>query len=102
MLHAFGPRVAFSAYCVPEPHSESEPEAGSVTFRVLQNCPDQAGKEPDAQTLVWLMGVKNVFSRQLPKMPKEYIVRLGMSLKGRLSIVRSCFKPCLFYSPPPL
>ena len=26
--------------------------------------------------MVWLVGLKNIFSRQLPNMPKEYIVRL--------------------------
>lgn len=28
--------------------------------------------------MVWLIGLKNIFARQLPNMPKEYIVRLVM------------------------
>ncbi|KAL2510753.1 Histone acetyltransferase GCN5 [Abeliophyllum distichum] len=28
--------------------------------------------------MVWLMGLKNIFARQLPNMPREYIVRLVM------------------------
>ncbi|KAG6551507.1 hypothetical protein Mapa_006930 [Marchantia paleacea] len=30
------------------------------------------------QHMIWLIGLKNIFSRQLPNMPKEYIVRLVM------------------------
>ncbi|KAF6148366.1 hypothetical protein GIB67_025585 [Kingdonia uniflora] len=30
------------------------------------------------QHMVWLIGLKNIFARQLPNMPKEYIVRLVM------------------------
>ena len=35
------------------------------------------------QHLVWLIGVKNIFSQQLPKMPKEYIVRLVLDRYAR-------------------
>ncbi len=28
------------------------------------------------QTMAWLVGLQNVFSHQLPRMPKEYITRL--------------------------
>jgi hypothetical protein len=30
------------------------------------------------QHMIWLIGLKNIFARQLPNMPKEYIVRLVM------------------------
>jgi histone acetyltransferase len=28
------------------------------------------------ETMMWLVGLQNVFSHQLPRMPKEYITRL--------------------------
>ena len=44
-------------------------EGTGLEYRVITN-------DGDAQHLKWLIGVKNIFSQQLPKMPKEYIVRL--------------------------
>ena len=29
------------------------------------------------QTMLWLIALQNVFSHQLPRMPKEYITRWG-------------------------
>lgn len=43
--------------------------ATGLEYRVVSN-------DGSRQHLMWLIGVKNIFSQQLPKMPKEYIVRL--------------------------
>lgn len=33
-------------------------------------------KTVSKETMMWLVGLQNVFSHQLPRMPKEYITRL--------------------------
>lgn len=43
---------------------------GEVKFRVIEN--DQS-----SESMQLLTGLKNIFQRQLPKMPKEYISRLA-------------------------
>lgn len=48
---------------------ERDEKAGTLTFREILN-------DNDPQHLVWLINLKTIFSNQLPKMPREYIVRL--------------------------
>lgn len=43
---------------------------GEVKFRVIEN-------NQTAESMQLLTGLKNIFQRQLPKMPKEYISRLA-------------------------
>jgi len=43
---------------------------GDVAFKVIQN------DETD-ESMLLLTGLKNIFQKQLPKMPKEYISRLA-------------------------
>ncbi|KAK4273085.1 hypothetical protein QN277_021551 [Acacia crassicarpa] len=59
------------AYCAREENLKREEEAGKLKFICLSN--DGAD-----ENMVWLIGLKNTFARQLPNMPKEYIVRLVM------------------------
>jgi histone acetyltransferase len=46
---------------------------GAVEFKVVSNdkCPE---------SMILLTGLKNIFQRQLPKMPKEYISRLAYDM----------------------
>lgn len=44
-------------------------DKGELSFRVITN-------DGHPEHMIFLVGVKNIFSAQLPKMPKEYIVRL--------------------------
>ena len=46
---------------------------GLIRFHVVGNSLSQAVTK---QTMLWLIGLQNVFSHQLPRMPKEYITRL--------------------------
>ncbi|KAK9831383.1 hypothetical protein WJX81_008254 [Elliptochloris bilobata] len=56
--------------------------AGDLVFRYVRN-----DGQPDSS--VWLVGLKNIFSRQLPNMPKEYIARLVLDRRHRsVAIVR--------------
>lgn len=55
------------------------PPACHAQFRVITN-------DGHPQHLIWLTAVKNIFSQQLPKMPKEYITRLVFDRKHRSMI----------------
>ena len=67
---------------------------GILTFDCITN-----NREP--RTLIQLITLKNIFSRQLPKMPREYIVRLVFDrnhytyclLKKGNIIGGICFRP---------
>jgi hypothetical protein len=52
------------------------PDGERVWFRVIGNYKDKDGKTSPPQELVWLIGAKNIFARQLPKMDRSYITRL--------------------------
>lgn len=50
-----------------------EEQKGVISFHVVSNT---LSRQPSRDTLLWLIGLQNVFSHQLPRMPKEYITRL--------------------------
>ena len=81
----------------------NEEAAGVIRFAVFGN---KTGKETlngsiRDDDIKFLVGIKNLFSRALPKMPKEYIARIVMDRKHRtLAIVKTnqviggiCFRP---------
>lgn len=51
--------------------------------------------------MIWLVAIKEIFSKQLPKMPKEYIVRLVFDRNHRSLLLLKqnrvlggiCFRP---------
>ncbi|CAK9143779.1 unnamed protein product [Ilex paraguariensis] len=59
------------AYCSREETLKREEEAGKLKFACVSN-------DGIDEHMLWLIGLKNIFARQLPNMPKEYIVRLVM------------------------
>ncbi|XP_057977992.1 histone acetyltransferase GCN5 isoform X2 [Malania oleifera] len=59
------------AYSAREEGLKREEEAGRLKFVCFSN-------DGVDEHMVWLIGLKNIFARQLPNMPKEYIVRLVM------------------------
>ncbi|KAI4341758.1 hypothetical protein MLD38_026443 [Melastoma candidum] len=59
------------AYSAREESLKREEEAGRLRFTCASN-------DGDDEHMIWLIGLKNIFARQLPNMPKEYIVRLVM------------------------
>ncbi|KAF3326305.1 histone acetyltransferase GCN5 [Carex littledalei] len=59
------------AYTAREEGLKREEEAGRLQFFCCSN-------DGVNQHMIWLIGLKNIFARQLPNMPKEYIVRLVM------------------------
>ncbi|CAN4099480.1 unnamed protein product [Withania somnifera] len=59
------------AYTAREESLKREEESGRLKFV----CVSSDGVD---EHMIWLIGLKNIFARQLPNMPKEYIVRLVM------------------------
>lgn len=55
-----------------------EEKSGAIEFRVVNN-------DNSKEHLIILMGLKNIFQKQLPKMPREYIARLVFD-KSHISI----------------
>jgi len=77
-------------------YAKCQEEKGELMFKVVTN-------DGNPQNLIYLVNIKNIFSAQLPKMPKEYIVRLVLDRnhysmciikKGRV-IGGICFRPFL-------
>eukprot|EP01102_Stenamoeba_stenopodia_P021193 TRINITY_DN846_c0_g1_i4.p1 TRINITY_DN846_c0_g1~~TRINITY_DN846_c0_g1_i4.p1 ORF type:complete len:821 (-),score=182.47 TRINITY_DN846_c0_g1_i4:4-2397(-) len=74
--------------------AKKEEKEGLIEFRVIKN-------DNSVQHLIWLLSLKNIFSKQLPKMPKEYICRLVFDINHRsLCIIKHnnvvggiCFRP---------
>lgn len=50
-----------------------EERKGVIWFEILHNS---LKTTPSSDHLLWMLGLKSVFSYQLPRMPKEYITRL--------------------------
>ena len=63
----------FGNHCSRDEAARKEEKEGRISFHVIANSLKQ---QPSRQTLLWLIGLQNVFSHQLPRMPKEYITRL--------------------------
>lgn len=73
-----------------------------ITFQVYtNNVSDEIRRNPDTEPSTSLIALKNIFSRQLPKMPREYIVRLVFDkrhislaiLRGGRIIGGVCYRP---------
>jgi hypothetical protein len=72
-----------SSWLLPPPQtsSSSEPRPPSPPHRPLPSPYDSIKRaivtnDGERQNLIRLVGLKSLFARQLPKMPKEYIARL--------------------------
>lgn len=79
----------------PKPVPPGARRDAVIEFRVVSN------NAPTEQVLIWMVELKNVFSKQLPKMPREYIARMVfdrnhrnlMLLRGGTLIGGICFRP---------
>ncbi|CAK7346495.1 unnamed protein product [Dovyalis caffra] len=82
------------AYSAREESLKREEEAGRLKFVCYSN-------DGVDEHMVWLIGLKNIFARQLPNMPKEYIVRLVMdrSHKSVMVIRRNLVVGGITYRP---
>ncbi|KAL6338630.1 hypothetical protein AAG906_021345 [Vitis piasezkii] len=61
---------------------DSEEEAGRLKFVFIEN-------DGVDEHMIWLIELKNLFSRQLPDVPREYIVRLVLDINHKsIMIIR--------------
>merc|ERR1712087_772883 len=60
--------------------AKQEEKRGLIEFHCIANS--LTDKVPK-QTMLWLIALQNVFSHQLPRMPKEYITRLVFDPKHK-------------------
>ncbi|KAH9729591.1 Histone acetyltransferase GCN5 [Citrus sinensis] len=89
---------ASGAYSAREELLKREEEAGNLKFVCLSN-------DGIDEHMVWLIGLKNIFARQLPNMPKEYIVRLVMDrshksvmvIRGNVVVGGITYRPYVRY-----
>lgn len=68
--HTSGP------YTLREEFLIAAEKEGSISFHYVEN-------NGDPQNMIWLVGLKNIFSKQLPNMPKEYICKLVFDRRHR-------------------
>uniref|UniRef100_A0A8C1SAZ8 histone acetyltransferase n=1 Tax=Cyprinus carpio TaxID=7962 RepID=A0A8C1SAZ8_CYPCA len=69
-----GPETSLlSANAARDETARLEERRGIIEFHVIGNSLSQKSNK---KILMWLVGLQNVFSHQLPRMPKEYITRL--------------------------
>lgn len=70
----------FSPHGSRDEAARLEEKKGTIEFHVISN---NLQKNLPDQTLLWLIGLQNVFSHQLPRMPKEYITRIVFDPKHK-------------------
>ncbi|XP_060541740.1 histone acetyltransferase KAT2B isoform X2 [Pantherophis guttatus] len=76
-----GPETNFlSAHSARDEAARLEERRGVIEFHVIGNSLNQ---KPNKKIMMWLVGLQNVFSHQLPRMPKEYITRLVFDPKHK-------------------
>ncbi|GAB4821683.1 hypothetical protein N2152v2_008729 [Parachlorella kessleri] len=75
-LRAPSPGIAQGKYTAREAQWEALEKEGELRFVYVQN-------DGRPENSMWLVGLKNVFSKQLPNMPKEYIARLVFDRRHR-------------------
>uniref|UniRef100_A0A8C7Q4X4 histone acetyltransferase n=1 Tax=Oncorhynchus mykiss TaxID=8022 RepID=A0A8C7Q4X4_ONCMY len=82
-----GPETSLlSAHSARDEAARLEERRGVIEFHVIGNSLNQ---KPNKRILMWLVGLQNVFSHQLPRMPKEYITRLVFDPKHKtLSLIK--------------
>ncbi|XP_029104304.1 histone acetyltransferase KAT2B isoform X2 [Scleropages formosus] len=82
-----GPETSLlSAHSARDEAARLEERRGVIEFHVIGNSLSQ---KPNKKIMMWLVGLQNVFSHQLPRMPKEYITRLVFDPKHKtLSLIK--------------
>ncbi|XP_060554693.1 histone acetyltransferase KAT2B-like [Ruditapes philippinarum] len=76
----------FPSHASRDESARNEEKKGVIEFHVIGNS---LSRKPSRQLLIWLIGMQNVFSHQLPRMPKEYITRLVFDPKHKcLALVK--------------
>lgn len=69
-------RLSTGAYTLREEYLIKQEQEGEIAFKYVEN-------NGDPYNMMYLIGLKNIFSKQLPNMPKEYICRLVLDRRHR-------------------
>ncbi|QQP55628.1 Histone acetyltransferase KAT2Alike, partial [Caligus rogercresseyi] len=81
-----GPQAILPEHAPRDEAAKIEEKRGAIEFHCVANSLTE--KVPK-QTMLWLIALQNVFSHQLPRMPKEYITRLVFDPKHKtLALVK--------------
>ncbi|XP_063242704.1 histone acetyltransferase KAT2A isoform X2 [Bacillus rossius redtenbacheri] len=81
-----GPEAVFPENAPRDEAAKQEEEQGVIEFHLVGNS---LTKPVSQRTMMWLIGLQNVISHQLPKMPKDYITRLVFDPKHKtLALVK--------------
>jgi len=81
-----GPQAMFPEHAPRDEAAKIEERNKVIEFHCIANS--LTDKVPK-QTMLWLIALQNVFSHQLPRMPKEYITRLVFDPKHKtLALVK--------------
>jgi len=75
-----GPQAILPEHAPRDEAAKQEEKRGLIEFHCVSNSLTE--KVPK-QTMLWLIALQNVFSHQLPRMPKEYITRLVFDPKHK-------------------
>ncbi|XP_033216252.1 histone acetyltransferase KAT2A-like isoform X2 [Belonocnema kinseyi] len=82
-----GPDAVFSTNVPRDETAKMEESRKVIEFHVVGNSLTQPVSK---QTMLWLIGLHNVFCQQLPKMPKEYISQFVFDPKHKtLALIKS-------------
>jgi histone acetyltransferase len=81
-----GPQAILPEHAPRDEAAKLEEKRNAIEFHCISNSLTE--KVPK-QTMLWLIALQNVFSHQLPRMPKEYITRLVFDPKHKtLALVK--------------
>lgn len=81
-----GPQAVLPEHAPRDEAAKLEEKRNAIEFHCISNSLTE--KVPK-QTMLWLIALQNVFSHQLPRMPKEYITRLVFDPKHKtLALVK--------------
>ena len=74
-----GPQAMFPEHAPRDEAAKVEERKGVIEFHCVANSLTEVVPK---QTMLWLIALQNVFSHQLPRMPKEYITRSVSSCRS--------------------
>ena len=77
---AIGPHDILPEHAPRDEGAKQEEKRNAIEFHCISNS---LTERVPKQTMLWLIALQNVFSHQLPRMPKEYITRLVFDPKHK-------------------
>uniref|UniRef100_A0A0B7AGV5 histone acetyltransferase n=1 Tax=Arion vulgaris TaxID=1028688 RepID=A0A0B7AGV5_9EUPU len=79
-----GPETICPTHAARDEQARQEEKDGKIDFHIINNS---LSHRPSNQVFLWLIEMQNLFSHQLPRMPKEYITRLVFDPKHKCLVL---------------